>query len=240
MGCLCLALWGVGVSNNAGNGVGSTTEIYTLVPGFAFLDFLVMALSLTVTNESVLQWMWCFSAVALFSACVANQLAWQNSFPDQVINQERVAQLNPISLFNVTELGWFHTACLVFITATTRPRHFFVMVLTMSRFATYAIGSFMLAVDLGAKSVCLRLFIYAGCCFFNMVCSHRFELNERQAWYLRQDLASKLRVEKEKLVKEALAKTEAERILVAYLLSRDSQPIQWGAWVRRDDSEAPG
>ena len=56
MGCLCLALWGVGVSNNAGNGVGSTTEIYTLVPGFAFLDFLVMALSLTVTNESVLQW----------------------------------------------------------------------------------------------------------------------------------------------------------------------------------------
>jgi hypothetical protein len=178
-----------------------------------------------VTNEKVLQGIWCGIAFWMFASMTINALSWQHSFPSNVLNHEHVEQLNPISLFNITELGWFHTIGLVFLTATIRPRYCFVALITCASFGTYTAGAIALSVDLNPNSLLFRLCIYSMCCCCNLFCSNNCEVTERKAWYLRRDLALKLRVQKEKLQSEAHSKTEAERILVAYLCHEIRNPF---------------
>jgi signal transduction histidine kinase len=224
--CLGMVLWGLSLSNNYNSSVTNTTAMLVIIPGILLLGMMIVSLSLLPVNERTLQLIWCVASTVMFAAVSVNQIVIQNSFPVSVLKHlEDVHDMNPILLFNITELGWFHTASLVFLAATIKPRFFFICVMTAGSFVTYTCGCYVMAYNLNTASILVRLLLYSVCCWFVLLFTKKFELNERRAWYLSYDLARKLRIEKDKLEKEALAKTEAERILVAYLCHEIRNPF---------------
>jgi signal transduction histidine kinase len=69
------------------------------------------------------------------------------------------------------------------------------------------------------------MIIYSFCCFFNFYSCWSLESSDRKAYFLSKDLENKLAAESEKLRREAEAKSEAERVIVAYLCHEIRNPF---------------
>jgi signal transduction histidine kinase len=197
-----------------------------ILPSMCFFGILVLALSTMVTKEAFHQQVW-FFAGCLISACVTlNEISWKENYdPDIVFALKGYEASNPVALFYICELGWFLSVVLIFFTVVMRPRFEYLVAVTVVSFISFLYGSITLSPGISPFSLIMRIVIFLICCSFNIKISWNLEQSERMAWFSTATLERKLAIEKNKLRKEAERKSEAERILVAYLCHEIRNPF---------------
>jgi hypothetical protein len=190
----------------------------SVVPTVWLLSGVLYVASKRIKSEVHHQIVWSLFGVLMLTAVSVNVVVWKLNYdPGIAVLLKHLTASNPISLFYLSELGWFLTVLLIFFTLLIRPRFPFCAWITGFSFLLFLTSARMISQGLVVQNLILRVVVYIFCCAFNLVTSWVMEQSERKAWFLMRDLERKLAAEKKKLLIEAEAKFEAERVLVAYL-----------------------
>jgi hypothetical protein len=224
----CLLVFGFGIAllyflavRNPANDVKSSSLMLYSIPCLLFFWSASLIVSVFVTDEANHQLLWFMMNFFASVTITVNELAFVDSFSPnlQAAIEANLGPNNsdPISLFYFTEMGWFHTVSLVFVSVLLRPRFPYLFSMTCASFLSYLVGGVIMRDSMCSSCVFSKLSVYLFCCFFNLYSGWTLENAERTAYFLTADLSRKLAVERGKLMKEAEAKTTAERILVSYL-----------------------
>ena len=137
----------------------------SIIPVVCILETVMLVASRNIKKEVHHQLLWFFASVILFAGVMTNSVVWKINYdPSIVVLLEHLTASNPISLFYLTELGWFLTVVLVFFTVLVRPRFPYLVCLTMGSFVIFLIGAFVMRDGLAIHSVILRVVVYLFCC----------------------------------------------------------------------------
>jgi signal transduction histidine kinase len=216
---------------NGNNQIG--TLQFVLVPSISVLSLMLLFVSRVVTKEWQHQWIWFISGCLVCTAVTANEIAWKQNYNAEIVHSLRdFAVSDPIALFYISELGWFLSVVLIFCSVVMRPRFVYLLAVTVFSFLCFVTGSLIMSPGLAIHSQIMRIFIYFFFCAFNIKISWNLEQSERTAWFMtctlerkKLELQKLLEVEKQKLRRESEKKSEAERILVAYLCHEIRNPF---------------
>jgi signal transduction histidine kinase len=208
-----------------------STLQYATTPLWCLLSLAIIYLSHWTKTELQHQILWCIAGSLAFIMISLNEIMWTKSFLPEIqevlreFENKETHMSDPISLFYLTETGWFLTAALVFFSLMVRPRQQYLYVMTIFAMVSFLGVAVHLRDQIVHLGILLRVIVFAFCCAFNAYASWVLDNTDRKAYFLSIDLARKLASEKEKLRQEAEAKSEAQRIIVAYLCHEIRNPF---------------
>jgi hypothetical protein len=216
---------------NGNNNTGTLQRV--LVPSFFVVGLMLLVVSRVVTKEWQHQWVWFVSGCLMSSAVTTNAIVWKQNYSTEIVHALRdYAVSDPITLFYISELGWFLSVVLVFCSVVMRPRFVYLAAVTVFSFLCFVTGSIIMSPGLAITSLMMRILVFLFLCAFNIKISWSLEQSERTAWFMTCTLERKkmklqklLEAEKQKLRREAEKKSAAERILVAYLCHEIRNPF---------------
>jgi signal transduction histidine kinase len=203
-----------------------TTPMYAIIPAVICLMSLIVCFAARVKNETTHQLVWLLAFSVEAALLTANQIAWRWSFSSELHEALLPFQHeDPTALFSLTEMGWYHTMGLIFVSVLVRPRFPYLLAYTFTSFVAYATGAILLRHQILLNSILVRMIVFVFCCTFNLFAGWALEVGERKVYIVTHGLKRRLEIEKHKLRLESEAKSKAERVLVSYLCHEIRNPF---------------
>jgi signal transduction histidine kinase len=187
---------------------------------------LIVCFTYRVKNETTHQLVWFLAFCVEAALLTSNQIAWRWSFSSEI--HEALLPFHhedPTALFALTEMGWYHTMALTFVSVLVRPRFPYLLAYTFTSFMAYATGAILLRHQILLNSILVRMIVFVFCCTFNLFAGWTLEVGERNIYAHSHGLKKKLEIEKHKLRIESEAKSKAEQVLVSYLCHEIRNPF---------------